>query len=206
MVIGGIKSSNLKSPTSKIAVLPILSPDQYIINLDKVMIGQAEISPSINALVDTGNTLISFGSLYKDDVMQALQKNGGLTCKLLQEVNGVFFQMKCYIPKLEAVPDLKIVANGVTIIIKGRLLAQKCESSLFGFGDLYCLMNFEFSSNNEYMVLGKAFIMNSYTTFFLDRREIWISNPQEDKFTNFGILGSGIFWMVVLIGLQVIFF
>ena len=44
------------------------------------------------------------------------------------------------------------------------------------------MLNIEFQLGGSFFILGKSFLSHTYTTFFLDRKEIWISQPSESKY------------------------
>lgn len=53
------------------------------------------------------------------------------------------------------------------------------------------MFNIEFQVDGDFFILGKAFLTYTYTTFFLDRKEIWLSQPSEDKFTSDSLKKKG---------------
>lgn len=97
----------------------------------------------------------------------------GLSCEIYQEANKQFYQLGCEFRDESMIPDFKVDLNGVLLTIKGPQLIDTCEVTSVG---KKCMMSIEFQTGSfDQLILGKAFMMHTYTTFFLERRELWVA-------------------------------
>jgi hypothetical protein len=165
-----------------LAKIKILSEDMYDVRMEKMTMAGVVLSGPHTALLDSGNTLISIPAANKSALFEGFYK-AGIKCKAKVEDNRDFFQIGCNVPSKDKIPDIQVMIEGVTFTVKGKDLIDKCSSNGFIFTSSYdCMLNIEIQNNASYVILGKSFLASTYSTFFLDRREIWLSQPGADKY------------------------
>ena len=133
-------------------------------------------------LFDTGNTLISFPVFLKDQVTSAF-RDYGIECQAYTESNRMFSQLGCIISDKSKIPSFIANIQGVKVEILGENLINMCQVTTTNLGkDVNtCLLNIEFMEGTSMMILGKAFLLNVYATFFLDRKQIWITSIHKQQ-------------------------
>lgn len=163
----------------EIAKLSLLSSSMYLFTIKALYFGNEMITESQSAIMDTGNTLISIPIKYKL-LFQSVLSKSGLNCEIYQESNHQFYQLGCQIKDVDMIPDFQVNLNGVLLTIKGPQLIDVCETSPVG---KKCMMNIEFQTGDmDQVILGKAFMTHTYTTFFLERSELWVAQPKIEKY------------------------
>lgn len=155
------------------------NPTMYQINIGGTKLGDQILEGKQSALLDTGNTLIAMGTELQPKVMAEIEKSTGGSCTIQVEQNPMFSQVSCDLDDVSKIPGFSVMQDGEEVYIPGKYLTQACDSSTTSTFALTCLMNFEFSDSGYGLILGKAFLMNSYTTFFLNREEIWMASLYE---------------------------
>jgi hypothetical protein len=179
LILGGVDRSLVK-PNAKEAIVPISSEEAFFITVDSALVGDTFVSSTPTmALIDSGNTLISFPGYLARPVLAALTQRG-IECILVQEQNPMFNILGCSIEDTASFPDFSFKINGVQFIIPGNFLTNQCEESGFGTGYAYddepqaraCYMKIEFFMAENYFTLGKAFLQKIYTTFNLDKKTL----------------------------------
>jgi hypothetical protein len=153
----------------------------YEVMMHGMTLGGVSICDYSTALFDTGNTLISFPMSVKDALFEGFSQ-AGLKCETQLEANKDYSQIACSVDKLEDIPDLSVDLNGVIFTIKGKDLIDKCQIKGFLFQTYACVLNLELQQGGNFYILGKAFLSQTYTTFFLDKGEIWLSQPSKEKY------------------------
>lgn len=182
MFIGGKEDELIKD--EKVAKLTLQNPSMYVVDLQKFSFNGQDVAVNLKALLDTGNTLISFPMKFKDKIF-AIFKEKNLECETYKESNEDFYQVGCRADSLTDLPDFEVELDAVTFKITGDKLVDRCTRRFFFFGSYNCLLNLEFQKDGyDSIILGKSFLTHTYTTFFLDRKEIWMTQPSMDKYKN----------------------
>jgi len=175
LIVGGVDDSLVD--INLVAKLIVNSDSMYSIMIYKVEFGGFALNGGnpYSSIIDTGNTLISLPMSWSDDFAKSLNSQG-IKCKLYLESNSDFYQLGCMILDKSKFPSLIVTLAGKKITVPGHLLIDDCNTgiSTFGSGEM-CLMNIEFQQSGYEVILGKAFISNTYTTFFPDKRQIWVA-------------------------------
>lgn len=161
---------------SQVAVLSLETPSMYSIEAGKVKIAGEVIVSGYGSLLDTGNTLICLPMKFLSNFYKIMKKKN-INCKLIPEGNPEFYQVGCKLSSAEEVPDFSVELDGIEFVVKGEQLIDRCKKEFIFFGDSECLLRLEFQSGGFEMILGQTFLATTYTSFFLDRREIWITQP-----------------------------
>lgn len=176
LILGGVDRSLVK-PNAIETVAQMINPDAYYINVDGAMIEDSLVtSRSTNALIDSGNTLISFPGFYSNDFIRIMSAKG-INCMLIDEQNAMFKVLACQLDPNAKFPDISFTINGVKLTIPGSVLVGECVD--IPVGNLYddrsvfaCYIKIEFFMRADYFTLGKTFLEKVYTTFNLDKQTI----------------------------------
>ena len=182
LIVGGLDESLIKRNSVR-ADVPLLTPGGgYFFELDSASFGDVTLIDSkINALLDTGNTFISFPESCREKVLDHLH-GLGLKCFTIDEDNPSFTYLICE-EHYQQLPDFRFVIRGETFEVKAKDLKIQCivyswdNPAYKDFSDpgkQYCEYRIEFEYESEYLILGKAFIQLNYVTFYQDRNQVTI--------------------------------
>ena len=184
LVLGGVDPSWANDQATQVTV-PIKSEIAYYIDVDKVTFGsETIIGGTTPALIDSGNSLLSFPWGLKD-ILVSVFKTSGLDCQIRQETNRNYYQLHCQLEKGQTpqVSDLSITLGGKIFKIPFRDLMIRgdfCREVIPAFADFdsdgpgkeLCPMKIEFESGSAKMIIGQVFLEQNYVTFNLEKRTI----------------------------------
>ena len=154
----------------------------YIVDYDSFEFNGITISdgPGL-ALLDTGNTLISIPTRYKDAILKSLKQNKGLKCTPITEANENYSQVQCE-GTAEHMPDFGVTLQGIHFKVLGKDIIDQC-TSLFGLFFRKCMINIEFENDGYQIILGKLFVSAlSYSVF---RKGVY------DEYVYYVLFGQG---------------
>jgi hypothetical protein len=152
LIIGGEDQELIEN--EKVAKAKLTSDEGFLINLDKITMNGMEIVKNKEALVDTGNTLISFPLEYREKFSKQLEKMG-VSCDLYSEYNEEFFQLGCNFKKdMSDSFDLEFVIGGVELKLNAMHLIDVCNEIPNNPDQINCLYLIEFQKDGPFFMLG----------------------------------------------------
>lgn len=134
--------------------MPLEDTSMYIIPMQSFKFFGEEVDVNTNALLDTGNTLISIPMKYKDKIMKMFERRG-LNCEAYKEQNEDFYQVGCKENNIEDFPDFEVQFDNTIFVVEAAKLVDRCTREYFFFGKFSCLLTIEFQRAGEEIILGK---------------------------------------------------
>lgn len=129
----------------------------YIVELQRFKFFGEDIGVNLEALLDTGNTLISIPMHFKDQIFNLFSQKD-IECEVYKEANSDFFQLGCKVGDLNQLPDFEVELDGVLFKVEGDKLIDRCTRSFYFFGSYSCLLTIEFQKLGREIILGNFFI------------------------------------------------
>ena len=189
LILGGIDRSKIKAGAKEVTA-GLLADSAYIIKVQSITLNNHRLSTTIDALLDSGNTLIALPDTMADDVIEYLE-SVDISCYLEPEVNPSFKYLVCALAPEQTFPDLTFVIGGVPFVSYGDDLISGCVQEEYDFFystdevKLTCDLNIEFHVGGRRATIGKAFIERNYLTFNLDKKEVTlvqnVRDPEEEE-------------------------
>jgi len=181
LILGGIDYSKISKNHLK-AVASLTSDSAFRFTLQSARVGKLNfMGEDKNALLDSGNTLISFPMSASRSFIGYLQEEK-LDCYLEVEANPQFSEIVCNLSNedKERFPDLGLTIEGKEFVVPGAYLIEICEKNPNAFDPfakphqlkVACLIKIEFQTGYAFTTIGKAFIEKVYTTFDLEKGTI----------------------------------
>lgn len=131
----------------------------WSIDVPSIQIGDTTITRNVQAIIDTGTTLIIFPKKLMEWV--------ALFYGAERQENGVLYKIDCDISRL---PSLTFnMGNGLTFTLPPELLIYRKDN------DNNCHASFT-SMDHGFLVLGDIFLKQYYTVFDYQKPEIRIAN------------------------------
>lgn len=157
--------------------VPLLYPNILFIEVSQVLLGKSVVTTkNTPAFIDLANTYISFPlGMIKEFKIAFSEKM--MQCRLLQQTHPAYFRLGCQMSQLDDLPNLRFFFGEGEIMIEFDRLIHRCTKGFLGLGRYDCIFKIEFQQNGTEIVLGKAFLSETYTGVFYDKKQIWFSQP-----------------------------
>ena len=176
LIIGGVDESLLSNP-DEIAYFPFVSDESYSISIDTLTLNSTDIDLGgvTLALVDSGNSLITFPAQITDQFIEYWNENMNVSCYYLVEDSSPSYSMILCLVNIDSMkfPELTIGLQGQSITLQPEDYIDECD--ILVNNSAICYMNLEKSTGDSEIILGDALLRSFYSIFDLDNNTLGLS-------------------------------
>ena len=157
--------------------VPIMSSTSYLIQIDSAQVGNSVHFAVYRALLDTGNSCISFPSQFQPMILEQFNK-GQNVCGFCQEpLSPMFWLLRCRVKQFQLLPSVSIFIKSTKFEVNKDAYINKCVQD----DDASLCDTFIESMETHYskVFIGDGFFNRFYAYFDLQSKEIGLAKNRE---------------------------